>query len=199
MSKEKEINADSVLEDTEIIELYWERNEKAISETDKKYKRYLHTIAYNILHNELDCEECLNDTYLGTWNAIPPQRPSVFQIFLSKIMRNTALVRYKYNNAKKRSSSELTLSLDELDGCIPNEPSAEEEYFMKELSRLLSQYLRSLPERSAFIFISRYYCSDRISDIAAMLHTSESTVFRELTSMRQVLKELLEKEGYKYE
>ncbi len=199
MSKEKEVNTEDVLEDTEIIELYWARNEKAISETDKKYKRYLHTIAYNILHNEPDCEECLNDTYLGTWNAIPPQRPSVFQIFLSKIMRNTALVRYKYNNAQKRTSSELALSLDELDGCIPHEPSAEEEYFLNELSRLLSQYLRSLPERSAFIFITRYYCSDRISDIAAMLHVSESTVFRELTSIRQGLKELLEKEGYKYE
>ena len=199
MSKEKEINAESVLEDTEIIELYWERNEKAISETDKKYRRYLFTIAFNILNNSLDCDECLNDTYLGTWNTIPPQRPSVFQMFLSKIMRNTALVRYKYNTAKKRVPSEMSRSLDELDGCIPHEPSVEEAYFTKELSRLLSNYLRSLPERSAFVFICRYYCSDKVSDIAEMLHVSESTVFREITSIKNGLREFLEKEGYRYE
>ncbi len=199
MSKEKEWDSEHFLSDEAIIELYWKRDEEAITQTDRKYKRYLYTIAYNILHDNLDCEECLNDTYLGTWNAIPPQRPSVFQIFLSKIMRNTAVIRYKYNTAQKRVPSEMTLSLDELNECIPSDPSAEEEYFIGELSRLLSEFLRKLPERSAFIFICRYYCSDRISDIAQMLHISERTVFRELTSMRSDLKDLLEKEGYKYE
>ena len=187
------------MDDEKIISLFFSRSEQAICELDTKYGNICRRVSCNILSDSRDAEECVNDAYLGTWNAIPPQRPSVFQIFLSKIMRNTALVRYKYNNVQKRTSSELTHSLDELDGCIPHEPSAEEEYFLNELSRLLSQYLRSLPERSAFIFITRYYCSDRISDIAAMLHVSESTVFRELTSIRQGLKELLEKEGYKYE
>lgn len=185
-----------ILSDEEIIELYWNRNEFAILETDKKYKNYLHCIAYNILHNELDCEECLNDTYLGTWNAIPPTRPTIFQIFLSKIMRNTAIVRYRRNNAYKRIPSEMTVSLDELGDCIPYHESAEEDYQIKELAKLISDFLRSLPERSAFVFIARYYCSDKISDIAQMLHISESTVFRELNSIRKKLKELLIKEGY---
>ena len=195
MSKEKDIH-DKLLSDEAIIQLYWDRNEKAITETDKKYKRYLYTIAYNILHDNMDCEECLNDTYLGTWNSIPPTRPSIFQIFISKIMRNTAVTRYKQNTAKKRITSEMTVSLDELDKCIPYSPSAEQEYLISEISRLMSRYLYSLSETQAFMFICRYYCSDRISDIAKMLDVSERTVFRELSTIREGLRELLEKEGY---
>jgi len=199
MKKTAETTNTTILSDESIIELYWNRDERAISETDKKYKRYLYTIAYNILHDNLDCEECLNDTYLGTWNSIPPAKPSILQIFLSKIMRNTAVIRYKRNTASKRVPSEMTVSLDELDGSLPVSPSAEEEYFIKEISKILSQYLKELPERSAFIFICRYYCSDKISEISEMLQISESTVFRELTALRDGLKERIEKEGYKYE
>ena len=197
MRKEKESRIETVLSDEAIIDLYWNRNEKAITETDRKYKRYLYSIAYNILHDHPDCEECLNDTYLGTWNSIPPHKPSIFQIFLSKIMRNTAVTRYKHNTASKRIPSEMTTSLDELEPYIPV-PNSQQEYLLNELSRLLSVYLRSLPERSAFIFICRYYCSDRVSDIAAMLHISERTVFRELSEIREGLKQFLEKEGYFY-
>ena len=197
MRKEKESRIETVLSDEAIIDLYWNRNEKAITETDRKYKRYLYSIAYNILHDHPDCEECLNDTYLGTWNSIPPHKPSIFQIFLSKIMRNTAVARYKHNTASKRIPSEMTTSLDELEPYIPA-PNSQQEYLLNELSRLLSIYLRSLPERSAFIFICRYYCSDRVSDIAAMLHISERTVFRELSEIREGLKQFLEKEGYFY-
>lgn len=196
---EKKETIDNVMEDEKIIELYWDRNEQAIAETDKKYKRYLYGIAYNILHNDPDCEECLNDTYLGTWNAIPPSRPSIFQIFLSKIMRNTAITRYKRNSADKRIPSEMTVSLEELDQCIPKSLSTEEEYLVSELSRILSGYIRSLSEDDAFVFFCRYYCSDKISDIASMLRVSERTVFRKLTDIKQDLKKLLEKEGYKYE
>ena len=169
--------------------------EKAISETDRKYRHYLYTVAFNILHNDPDCEECLNDTYLGTWNAIPPAKPTLFQVFLSKIMRNTAVVRYKKNHAQSRVPSEMTVSLDELDGCIPYEPSVADDYEVYRLSRLLSDYLRKMPEKRAFIFICRYYCSDRIVDIADMLHVSESTIFRELDAIKQGLKKLLIKEG----
>lgn len=196
MEKQKEIGGQKVLEDGAIIELYWARDEQAITETDRKYNNYLYTIAYNILHDNMDCEECLNDTYLGTWNTIPPARPSVFQAFISKIMRNTAVVRYKKNTASKRVPSEMTVSLHELGEVIPYSPSAEEEYMLSQVSRIVSDYLRSLSERGAFIFICRYYCSDKISDIAEMLHISESTVFRELTSMRDGLKKLLEREGF---
>lgn len=196
MDKNTEINKRKELSDEEIIELYWARNEMAISETDKKYKKYLYTIAYNILHDKLDCEECLNDTYLGTWNSIPPARPSIFQAFISKIMRNTAVVRYKRNTAQKRSSTQLTVSLDELGESLPHVPSAEEEYLAGALSHIISDYLRSLPERMAFVFVCRYYCSDKVSDIAAMLRVSERTVFNDLTAIRNGLRAILVKEGY---
>ncbi len=186
-----------LLEDQKIIDLYWQREESAITETDRKYGKYLMTIAYNILHNDPDSEECLNDTYLGTWNAIPPAKPTLFQVFLSKIMRNTAVVRYKKNHAQSRVPSEMTVSLDELEGYIPYQPSVEEDYDVYRLSRLLSGYLRKMSEKRAFIFICRYYCADRISDIAAMLHVSESTVYRELDEIKKGLREILIKEGYR--
>ncbi|MBO5756538.1 MAG: sigma-70 family RNA polymerase sigma factor [Clostridia bacterium] len=186
-----------LLEDQQIIDLYWQREEKAIAETDRKYGKYLLTIAYNILHNDPDSEECLNDTYLGTWNAIPPAKPTLFQAFVSKIMRNTAVVRYKKNHAQSRVPSEMTVSLDELDQYIPYHPSADEDYDVYRLSRLLSDYLRRMPEKRAFIFICRYYCADRISDIANMLHLSESTVYRELDEIKKGLREILIKEGYR--
>lgn len=196
----KNIKDDSqYLEDEKIIELYWKREEKAIVETDRKYRHYLYTVAYNILHNDPDCEECLNDTYLGTWNTIPPARPTLFQVFISKIMRNTAVVRYKKNTAAKRVPSEMTVSLDELDNYVPYDSSVEHDYAVFEISRLLSQYLRSLPEKRAFIFVCRFYCCDRIADIADMLHVSESTIFRELSAIKDGLKALLIKEGYYHE
>lgn len=196
MKEDSKKHAHKLLDDEEIIELYWDRNERAIKETDRKYKNYLYTIAYNILHNDLDCEECLNDTYLGTWNAIPPTRPNVFQAFLSKIMRNNAVGCYNKNTAAKRIPSEMTVSLGEFADCLTGDISVEEAYFISEVSKILSNYLRELPERSAFIFICRYYCSDKISDIANMLQISESSVFRELVFIRDGLRERLVKEGY---
>lgn len=184
------------LKDEQIIELYWAREERAISETDRKYRRYLYTVAYNILHSDPDCEECLNDTYLGTWNAIPPHRPNFFQAFLSKIMRNTAVVHYKKNHTQSRIPSEMTVSLDELEHTIPYGTTVEEEYEISRLAALISRYLREIPERRAFIFICRYYCFDRVHDIADMLHISESTVFRELDAIKEGLRERLVKEGY---
>ena len=185
--------------DEKIIELYWNREEKAIEETDRKYGNYLHTIAYNILHNDLDCEECLNDTYLGTWNSIPPSKPSALQVFISKIMRNISISRYQKNRAAKRVPSEMTVSMDELEKYIVYnefESPTEQEYYTYQLSRLLSEYLRSLSDKQRFIFICRYYCSDSISSIGEMLHISDRTVFRELSALKASLKELLIKEGY---
>lgn len=195
MSKFIDETPHAMLADEIIVDLYFGRSEQAIVETDKKYRKYLWTIAYNILHDNLDCDECLNDTYLGIWNAIPPEKPLSFQAFISKIMRNTALRRYKKNTADKRIPSEMTISISELGDTIPD-ASYSDDYFSGEISRVLSDYLRELPERSAFIFICRYYCSDKISDIANMLHVGERTVFRELTSVRKGLLEKLKKEGY---
>ena len=184
------------LPDEKIIDLYWNREERAISETDKKYGRYLYTIAYNIVHDKLDCEECLNDTYLGTWNRIPPQRPNVFQVFLSKIMRNIAVDRYRKNKAAKNIPSELVVSLSELDNCMDTAPSVEEEYAIREMTKILNDFLRESDENDEFMFVCRYYYADYLKDIASMLGVSEKTVYRALLRMRSDLRERLEKEGY---
>lgn len=190
----------TILSDNEIVELYWERNEVAIQATDTKYGKYLNTIAYNIVHDSLDCEECLNDTYLGTWNAIPPTRPNVLRVFLAKIMRGVAINKYRERSAKKRIPSELIVSLVELDESITYDFAAENEaLIIEEISRVLNDFLRELPEREEFVFVCRYYYSDYISTIAKMLDVSENTVYRELAEIRKNLKERLEKEGIRYE
>ena len=180
--------------DEEIIDLYWVRNEEAIPETDRKYGRYLYTIAYNIVRDSRDCEECVNDTYLGTWNRIPPTRPNAFQLFITKIMRNIAVDRFRKNSEKKRVPSEMTVSLRELDECIQPSDSVNEEYLLKETVRILNEYIKQLPEKSEFIFVCRYYYSDQISSIAKMIGKSEDAVYRELRQIREGLRLLLEKE-----
>lgn len=186
------------LPDETIVQMYWERNEQAIEETEHKYGKYLFTIAYNIVHDNMDCEECLNDTYLGAWNKIPPTRPSIFQAFLSRIMRNIAINRYKRNAAAKRIPSELLVSLEELDTCMVSNQIIEEEMAVKRLSDALNSYLESLSERKEFIFVCRYYYADKITEIAKMLKISEKTVSRELIAIREGLKKYLESEGILY-
>ena len=185
-----------ILPDEEIISLYWNRNELAIDATDVKYGKYLYTIAYNILNDNMDSEECLNDTYLGTWNAIPPQRPTLFQAFLSKIMRNTALGRVRKATSAKRIPSEMILSLEELDECIQLEPGEDEKYYVNRLSELFNSYLETLSDRQLFVFICRYYYSDSVARIADMLKLSKNTIFRDLATIRSSLREYLEREGY---
>ncbi len=195
MKPTNDIAKGSVMTDEAIIDLYWKREERAISETDKKYGRYLYTIAYNIIHDRLDCEECLNDTYLGTWNRIPPTRPNVFLVFLSKIMRNIVLDRFRQSHADKRVPSEMIVSLNELNECMLPNPSLEEEYIIRSMGSTINSYLESLNAKRQFIFICRYYYSDQISNIATMLGVSEATVYRELGVMRQELKKAFRKEG----
>lgn len=187
----------SIMNDNDIIDLYWKRDERAISETDKKYHRYLYRVARNILQNTQDCEESLNDTYFITWNKIPPSKPTVFQTFLSKITRDVSIDRYRKSTADKRIPSELTASLDELDDTMAFEASAEESFIVNQLSAILNSYLRELSKREAFIFISRYYYADSIETIAKMLKVSESTVFRDLAKIRKGLRERIEAVGYK--
>jgi len=196
MNYQKNGEIAEILTDEEIIALYWNRQEKAIEATDHKYGKYLYMIAYNIIRDELDCEECLNDTYLGTWNSIPPKRPTAFQVFLSKIMRNTALGRFRKANASKRIPPEIIVSLDELDECANFEPGEDEKYFINELGKILNSYLRTLTDRQTFIFVCRYYYSDSVVNIAKMLELSENTILRDLSKIRKGLKERLEKEGY---
>ena len=190
---------DVLLEDNEIIELYWERDEEAISETDKKYGRYLFTIANNIVNNRLDSEECVNDTYLGTWNAIPPTRPNVFQVFLSKVMRNIAVDKFREKSAQKRIPSELMSSLDEISEVFDYDNTVEENEAVKTVIGVLNDYLRSVDNQKQLMFVCRYYYADKVKEIADMLGVSERTVFRTLAAMRGELAERLKKEGVSVE
>ena len=188
----------NILPDETIIDLYWQREERAISATDQKYGKYLYTIAYNIMSNRLDCEECVNDTYLNTWNAIPPKRPTAFALFLSKIIRNLSLERFRKEHASKRIPSELVVSLDELNDCMVCNKSAEEEFLIHDMIRILNEYLDTLTDRQMYIFVWRYYHCDTVRQIAKMLSMSEVTVHRELAAIRAGLKECLAREGYDY-
>ena len=182
--------------DEYIIELFWQRDQSAIDKTDRKYGRYLYTVAYNLLHDPLDCEECKNSTYLGAWNAIPPDRPDVFKAYLTKIMRRISINRFKEKTRQKRVPSELTESLSEL-GLDPVDRSTpEEELEAIELGRVISRYLRGLDDRGRCVFISRYYFADPIKQIAKNFGVTESAIYKELTAIRDGLKEHLEREGF---
>lgn len=191
----KTINEASVMTDEQIIELYWQRNEQAIKETDVKYKNFLLSIAYNIVRDVRDSEECLDDTYIGAWNSIPPARPTMLQAFLATIMRHTAIDCYKTRTRQKRISSELTVSLCELGDVISDEGTGAEAD-SAELGKAISNFVRSLPDRRMYIFMSRYYMARPIAEIAKRLGCSESTVNKEIAAIKRDLKEKLQKEGY---
>ena len=190
-----ELQTQAAMSDEQIVELYWQRDERAIRETDRKYQHFLLTVAHNILRDAQDCEECLNDTYLGAWNAIPPARPKVLQAFLATIMRRTAIDRYKAGKRQKRIDSELTVSLSEVEEFL-SDGDADSEETARELGRIISEYVRSLPKRRMYIFMSRYYTARPIGEIARLLGCSESTVNKEIAAIKRDLKEMLEKEGY---
>ena len=193
---ELQIKANSVMSDEKIIELYWQRDEQAIKETDIKYKKFLLSVAMNIVHDMCDSEECLNDTYIGTWNAIPPARPVALQAFLGSIMRRTAIDRFRANKRQKRIVSEFTVSLSELEDFIADDGDMNAEIETKELAKTISNYVRSLPDRQMYIFVSRYYIADPLSTISEELGCSISTVKREINSIKNGLEKQLEREGY---
>lgn len=183
------------MEQNEIIELYWNRSERAIRETAKKYGRFCHSIAYNILADHSDSEECVNDTYLHTWNAIPPRRPDNLSAFLGKITRNLALKRYERNHARKRGGGQVMLALEELGECIPDPDTVERHFEDRELALKLNGFLAGLTEESRKIFLRRYWQLCTVKDIAALYGISESKVKMSLMRTRGKLKSYLEKEG----
>ena len=195
----KEQNISGVLSDEEIVALYWQREERAIRATNQKYGKYLYTIAYNILRDGLDSEESLNDTYLGAWNAMPPNKPNRLHVFLSKITRNISIGRVRKRTAEKRIPPELILSLEELDEGMCFEIGEDEKYLIRQMGTVLNSYLSSLSDRRTFIFVCRYYYSDTVENIAKMLGLSVNTVSRELSAIRRGLKERLAKEGFSHE
>ena len=196
MELQSKQTARTPMDDDKIVELYWERDEKAIEETDFKYKKYLFSIAYNVVYDRLDCEECLNDTYLGAWNAIPPTKPSVLKAFLTTITRRIAIKRYHSNLKQSVIPSEMTVSLSELEDFVAGDGDVDSEFDAERLGRVISDFVRSLSERRQFIFMSRYYVADPIDTIASDLNLSRSMVNKELAAIRSALKEKLESEGY---
>ena len=183
------------MDDRQIIELYNERSEAAISETADKYGKYCHYIAYNILYNEQDSEECVNDTWFRAWNTIPPQQPNKLSAYLGKITRNLALDRYKFYNREKRGKGQISLILDELSECISAGNSTEQEIDEWLLVETLNTFLRSLPSEKRQILVRRYWYLSPVKEIAVDFNMSENSVKTILHRSRIKLKHFLEKEG----
>jgi len=184
------------MRDDEIVALYWNRNEAAIEETSRKYGSYLRRIACNVLSDSRDCEECVNDTYLRTWNVIPNNRPAVLSGFLGKITRALAVDRYRKNHAQKRIASEFALSLSELEDTFSDGSTPEQELQRKALLEALNVFLHGLPPQARTMFIARYFFFDPLKKIAADCGTAEGTVKSSLSRTRQALKAYLIKEGF---
>ena len=184
------------MDDKQIVELYWQRDEHAIEATAAKYGPYCMKISRNILEDPADSEENVNDTYLHAWNAMPPQRPAILQAFLGKIARNLALNRYKAKSAQKRQGDALALSLDELDDCAVSLSSPESETAAAELGASISAFLRTQSEDARNMFILRYFYCDSIEEISSRFGCGESRVKTALLRTRRKLKQHLIKEGY---
>jgi RNA polymerase sigma-70 factor (ECF subfamily) len=182
------------MKDQEIIELFLARSEQAITGLQDKYENRLMQIAWNILNNRFDAEECVNDTYLAAWNTIPPQKPDPLLTYVCHIVRNLSIKRYHANNAQKRNSH-YDVALDELEECIQSKATVESEYAVKELAGEINRFLSTLNRENRIIFVRRYWFSDSIEDIAKMFNTSSKNISLRLLRIRQRLKKYLEKEG----
>lgn len=184
------------MRDTEMIDLYWARDEKAIVQTQQIYGKYCYSIAWNILHDREDSDECVNDTWLRAWNAMPPKRPNRLALFLGTITRNLSLDRWKERHAMKRGKGEMMLALDELAECVPASFSTEEAVETAELERLMNEFLHTLPERDCNVFLRRYWYVEEYSQIAEHYGMKLNTVKTSLFRTRAKLKEYLVECGY---
>ena len=184
------------MEDEQILDLYWQRDEAAIRETERKYGTYLTRIAYGIIANNEDSQESVSDAYLRAWNSIPPHRPSVFSAYLAKLTRRSAIDIFRQRHREKRFVNEYALSLDELEDCVSAEDSPEETVELGELTQAIGNYLRFLDKEARSTFIGRYFFFDPIREIAACHHMSESKVKSLLFRTRKGLRDYLNKEGF---
>ena len=183
------------MEDTAIIDLYWARSQQAIAESERKYGPYCHTIARRILDREEDAEECVNDTWLRAWNAMPPQRPGVLSAFFGRLTRNLSLDRWRRLRAAKRGGSQVEVALHELEDCIPDRRRPDECLEAVETAALISAFLRRQPEADRVLFIRRYFHLERLEELAPRLGLSTGQAKSRLHRMRQRLRTELEKEG----
>lgn len=183
------------MEDNQIIELFWERSEMAITETSNKYSKYCYHISYTILHNNEDAEECVNDTYINAWKSIPPHRPNKLATFLGKITRNLSLQRYIKYKAQKRGMGQVDIALSELEECISDKTDVEQAMDEIILSETLDTFLRALPKETRVVFVARYWYLYSIHEISELYNMSESKVKSILFRTRNKLKLRLEMEG----
>ena len=182
--------------DEEIVALYWSRNEEAIRQTADTLGHYCYTVAYNILGNTEDAEECVNDTYLALWNAIPPARPASLKHFVTRILRNLALNRYKEQNRDKRGGGQVPLALEELSEVVSDTEDIPADYAKKELLKSISVFLRGCSARDRGIFLDRYVRLESTEALSARYRVKEAQVLLILSRTRKKLKAYLEMEGY---
>lgn len=185
------------MKDSEITELFWRRDERAIEELSKKYENILLKLAFNILGNREDCEECVNDTYLKLWNLIPPNKPQSIKAYSFKIIRNLALNRYQKAIAGKRNSN-MTVLLSELEDCIPSSSVFFEEENYKTLAMEINTYLYTLDKEKQTLFVRRYFYAESSKKISEDLHISENRINVTLFRIRQDLKKYLNNKGVKF-
>lgn len=179
-----------MLEDEKIIELFFERSEQGIGELDKKYGKVCRRLSYNILNSSQDAEECVNDAYLGAWNAIPPARPHPLLAYICKIVRNISLNAYYKKDAAKRGSA-YSVAMEEIEACIADPNTAETELEARELARIMESFLDTLTAENRVIFMRRYWFCDSCKDIAELVGLSEKNISVRLTRIRQKLKNYL--------
>lgn len=183
------------MDDNAIIELFFDRSEQAIRELNGKYGKTCHRLSYNILHNSQDAEECVNDAYLGAWNAIPPARPNPLLAFLCRIVRNLSLMRYHADRAAKRGGGSYTVALEELEGCLASPQTVEGNMEEQELIRLVEDFLETLSLENRVLLMRRYWFSDSYGEIAERTGLSEKNVSVRLTRIRKQLRRYFEERG----
>lgn len=183
------------MEDTAIITLYWNRDETAIGESNTKYGSFCRAVALNILSVQEDAEECVNDTWLRAWNAIPPARPSPLRTFFGKITRNLSLDRFRAARAQKRGGGNMELILEELGECVGSGESVEGAFDARETAGVITRFLDGQQPLQRQIFLRRYWFGDSIAEIAKRFALREGTVKSNLFRTRERLREALEREG----
>ncbi|MBS4816654.1 MAG: sigma-70 family RNA polymerase sigma factor [Clostridium sp.] len=183
------------MEDEKIIQLIWDREEQGLRELSDKYNNYCYSISYRIVHDEEDAMECVNDTWFRTWNAIPPKRPAVLPGFLAKIVRNLSLNRYRHMHTERRGGNSVDIALEELQECVSDGRTVEEQIELQELSTSIARFLNRQSERNRAIFLQRYFYMMQTKEIAEKLGIREGTVRSILSRMRKDLRGWLEKEA----
>ena len=182
------------MEDERIIRLFWERDTSEIDHTSEKYGSYCMTVARNVLQNEEDAEECVNDTWLGAWNSIPPNRPNCLSSYLARITRSKAIDHWRKEHREKRGGSALALALEELAEAVPAKTSPEQELLKKELGQAITRFLLKLPEVERNVFLARYWFLEPVSGIGDRFALTRSRVYHILHRTKNKLRQFLQEE-----